>query len=92
MSASLTAFLTALSSKVFSLALILFLVLNGAALAAFLLTRSRKLVDAWTPKLVAADALLLGAGLGVPLVAGLAKLGVQAISSMLGGGAAPVEP
>jgi hypothetical protein len=92
MAQSLASFLTALSAKVFSLALIVFLVLNGAAIAAFLVTRSRKLVDAWTPKLVAADALLLGAGLGVPLVAGLAKLGVQAISSMLGGGAVTPEP
>ena len=91
MSASLTAFLSALSAKVFSVSVFLFLLVNGTALVAFLLTRSRKLVDEWTPKLVAADALLLGAGLGVPLVAGLAKLGVQAISSMLGGGAT-VEP
>ena len=92
MAESVGAFLSSLSTSIFRISAIVFLVLNGAALAAFLVTRSRRLVDAWTPKLVAADALLLGAGLGVPLVAGLAKLGIQAISSMLGGGAAPIEP
>ena len=82
------AFLSSLSSKVFWFAAICFVLLNGAALAAFLLTRNRRLVDQWTPKLVAADALLLGAGLGVPLVSGLAKMGIQAIASMLGSGPA----
>jgi hypothetical protein len=86
MADSLVSFLSALSSKVFWFAAILFVLLNGAALAAFLLTRSRRLVDEWTPRLVTADALLLGAGLGVPLVSGLAKLGIQAVASMLGTG------
>ena len=79
-------FLSALSSKVFWFAAICFVLLNGAALAAFFLTRSRRLVDEWTPKLLTADALLLGAGLGVPLVSSLAKLGIQAVAGMLGGG------
>ena len=86
MAESLVSFLSALSSKVFWFAAICFVLLNGAALAAFFLTRSRRLVDEWTPKLVTADALLLGAGLGVPLVSGLAKMGIQAIASMLGAG------
>jgi hypothetical protein len=88
MAESLVSFLSALSSKVFWFAAICFVLLNGAALAAFLLTRSRRLVDEWTPRLVAADALLLGAGLGVPLVSGLAKLGIQAIAATLGTGPA----
>jgi hypothetical protein len=82
----LAGFLSSLSSKVFWFAATCFILLNGAALAAFLLTRSRRLVDEWTPRLVTADVLLLGAGLGVPLVSGLAKLGIQAIASMLGTG------
>jgi hypothetical protein len=90
MAESLVSFLSALSSKVFWFAAICFVLLNGAALAAFLLTRSRRLVDEWTPRLVAADALLLGAGLGVPLVSGLAKLGIQAIAATLGAG--PLTP
>jgi hypothetical protein len=86
MAQSVASFLSALSSKVFWFSAICFVILNGAAIAAFVLTRSRRIVDEWTPKVLAADALLLGAGLGVPLVSGLAKLGIQALSSMLGTG------
>ena len=86
MAESLVSFLSALSSKVFWFAATCFILLNGAALAAFLLTRSRRLVDEWTPRLVTADALLLAAGLGVPLMSGLAKLGIQVVASMLGTG------
>jgi hypothetical protein len=86
MADAVVSFLSALSSKVFWFAAICFVLLNGAALGAFVLTRSRRLVDEWTPRLLAADALLLGTGLGVPLVAGLAKLGVKAVASMLGAG------
>ena len=86
MANGVVSFLSALSSKVFWFSAICFVILNGAAIAAFVLTRSRRIVDEWTPKLLAADALLLGAGLGVPLVSGLAKLGIQALAGMLGTG------
>ena len=89
MVAATVSFLSALSSKVFWFSAICFVILNGAAIAAFVLTRSRRIVDEWTPRLLAADALLLGAGLGVPLVSGLAKLGIQAVASMLGSGPTP---
>ena len=92
MAESLVSFLSALSSKVFWFAAICFLLLNGAALVAFFLTRSRRLVNEWTPRLLAADAVLLGAGLGVPLVSGLATLGIQALSSLLGSGPATAPP
>ena len=91
MADSISSFLSALGSKVFWFCAIAFVVVNGAALAAFALTRSRRLVNTWTPKLVTADALLIGAGLGVPLASALAKLGVNALASMLGG-APSAEP
>lgn len=84
MESSLLAFLSGLSTKVFWLAAIAFVLVNGAAIAAFSLTRSRRLVNDWTGKLVVANVVLLGAGLGVPLLAGLAKIGVRAVSSILG--------
>lgn len=76
---SVAGFLTNLSSFLFRTALIAFLIINGAALAALLVTRSRRLVDTWTQRIVAVDAVLLGAGLGVPLLAGLVKLGIRAL-------------
>ena len=84
MESTLVSFLNGLSSKVFWLAAVTFVVLNGAAIAAFALTRSRRLVNDWTGKLVAVDALLLGAGLGIPLLSGLAKIGIRAVASVLG--------
>lgn len=89
MDTTVIGFLDALSSRVFWIAVVGFVVLNGAAIGVFALTRSRRLVNEWTGRLVGANALLLGAGLGVPLVSGLTKLGVRALASMLGTGPSP---
>jgi hypothetical protein len=87
METAAVSFLDSLGSTVFRIAAICFVVLNGAAAVTVVMTRSRRIVDAWVPRLLAVDAVLLGAGLGVPLVAGLAKYGVKAIAAMtLGGG------
>ena len=82
------AFLDALGSKLFWLSLVCFVVINGAAVAAFVLTRSRRLVDTWMPRLLVADAILVGTGVGGPLLTGAAKLGVHALATMAGGVAA----
>jgi hypothetical protein len=89
--ATLVGFLNGLSAKVFWFAAVLFVLLNGAALAAFVVTRSRRLVDEWTPRLLATDAVLLTAGLGVPLLSGLARIGIHAVAALFGGGSAPVR-
>jgi hypothetical protein len=89
--ATLVGFLNGLSAKVFWFAAVVFVLMNGAAIVAFAMTRSRHLVNEWTGKLVALDAVLIGAGLGVPLVAGLAKIGVHALAAMFGGGATPAR-
>jgi hypothetical protein len=85
--ATLVGFLNGLSSKIFWFAAVTFVLVNGAAVVAFGLTKSRRLVNEWTGKLVVLDAVLIGAGLGVPLVAGLAKIGVHALAAMFGGNA-----
>ncbi len=77
---SVIGFLTSLSTFLFRTAAVLFVLVNGAAIAVFVATRSRRLVDAWTPRLVTLDAFLLGAGVGVPLLAGLVKFGIRALS------------
>ena len=91
MEATLVGFLSGLSSKIFWFAAVAFLLVNGAAVVAFGMTRSRQLVNEWTGKLVAVDAVLVGAGLGVPLLTGLAKIGVHALAAMFGGGATPAR-
>ena len=85
MSDTIVGFLSSLSSTVFRLAAICFILVNGVAIAAFALTRSRRLIDSWTPRIVTIDAVLLGAGLGVPLLSGAAKLGVRVLAGLGGG-------
>jgi hypothetical protein len=85
MEAAITDFLNGISARIFWIAAAGFVVINGATVAAFLVTRSRRLVDAWPPKLVATDAVLVGAGLGVPLLLGAVKFGVHALSALVTG-------
>jgi len=62
--------LARLGSRALSLSLVGFVLVNGAALAALFITRDRTLVNRWTGHLLAANLVLAGAGLGVPLLAG----------------------
>ena len=50
------------------------------AIAVVIQTRSRELVNRWTGRIVAANVLLLGTGLGVPMTAYLARSVVIAIA------------
>ena len=85
METNIVNFLSSLSSTVFRVAAICFVLVNGAAIAGFALSRNRRLVDGWTRRIVTIDAVLLGAGLGIPLLAAAAKLGVRALAGMAGG-------
>jgi hypothetical protein len=85
MGTNIVHFLSSLSSITFRLAAICFVLVNGIAIAAFALSRNRRLVDDWTKRIVTIDAVLIGAGLGVPLLAAGAKLGIHALAGMAGG-------
>ncbi len=50
-----------------------------AAVAVVMATRSRELVNRWTGRVLAANLLLLGAGLGVPAAAFTFKLAAKAV-------------
>ena len=54
--------------------------IDALAIAAVVRTRSRELVNRWTGRIVAANVLLLGAGLGVPMTAYLARSVVLAVA------------
>jgi hypothetical protein len=54
--------------------------IDGLAIAVVLRTRSRELVNRWTGRMVAANLLLLGAGLGVPVTTYVAKSIVLAVA------------
>jgi len=54
--------------------------IDALAVAAIAQTRSRELVNRWTGRIVAANMLLLGTGLGVPMTAYLARSVVLAVA------------
>jgi hypothetical protein len=61
-----------------------FLLMNGLAVTAFFVTRDRGLVNRWTSKLVFGNVVLLGTGLGVPILTKAAMLVVEAVGATAG--------
>jgi hypothetical protein len=78
---TVSASLAWLGTTAFRWSAIAFVLLNTAAVVAVFVTRDRSLVNRWTSRLLVADALLLGSGLGIPVVARAARLVVEAVSS-----------
>jgi hypothetical protein len=72
--------LDSIGSRAFSLSAVLFVLLNGAAVTVIAVRRDREFVNRWTSRILAANLLLVGTGLGVPLVALMARTAVQALA------------
>ncbi len=79
MKADLLTWLAGTGSWAWHTALALFLLLNGAAILALVVTRNRALVDRWTSRWLAANVALIGFGVGGPLVTGALRLVVSAL-------------
>lgn len=77
---SIISWLDGVGSTAFTLSAVAFVVLNGIAIASLFLTRDRGLVNRWTPHFLAANLLLLGTGLGVPLAALAARTVITAVT------------
>jgi hypothetical protein len=73
---SLRTLLEGVGTWAWHLGLGLFLFLNAVAILAVVVTRDRALVDRWAGRWLAANLALLGLGAGVPVVAGLLRLGI----------------
>ena len=78
---TVSASLAWLGTAAFRWSAIAFVLVNAAAVVAVFVTRDRSLVNRWTSRLVVVDALLLGSGLGIPVVARAARLVVETVSS-----------
>jgi hypothetical protein len=72
--------LASVGSRAFTVSLGLFVLVNGVALAAFFITRDRAMVNRWTGRLLATNMVLVGTGLGVPMVTSIARLAITAMS------------
>jgi hypothetical protein len=80
METSMIDWLASVGSRAFTVSAWLFLLVNGAAVAAFMITRDRALVNRWTGRLLAANLVLAGTGLGVPVLTAMARLAIVAMS------------
>ena len=77
---TIVSWLDGVGSAAFTLSAVAFVALNVVAIAAVLSTRDRGLVNRWTPHFLAANLLLLGTGLGVPLAALAARSVITAVT------------
>lgn len=76
----------------FTVSLWAFLLLNGGAALLIAATRRRDLVQKFTSPWLAANILLLGTGVGVPMVAGVAKSVVEMVgTAVVSQAPAPVD-
>jgi hypothetical protein len=69
MQAETVAWLDGLGSTAFTISAWAFLILNAAGVAVVAWKRDRAMVNRWTSRFLAANLLLLGSGLGVPVAA-----------------------
>jgi hypothetical protein len=74
--------LGSLGATAFRWSVIAFILINGIAVVGLLVTRDRSLVNRWTAKLLAADLLLLGTGIGIPVVTGAARMVIEAVAGV----------
>lgn len=79
-------------SQVFWTCAIVLVVVDVAAAAVVIQARSRAMVNRWTGRIVAANVLLLGAGLGVPAATYVAKVVVLAVAPSVESAAARARP
>ncbi|GMV10853.1 MAG TPA: hypothetical protein PKC83_02320 [Gemmatimonadaceae bacterium] len=80
METALLEWLARIGSGAFTLSLGAFVLLNGAAVVAVVVTRDRSLVNRWTGRILAANLVLAGTGLGIPLVTTVTRLGIMAVT------------
>jgi hypothetical protein len=80
MDAEIMQWLGNLSSTVVRLSAVLFVVVNAVVLGVFAVKRDRSLVQRWTSPWLAANAILIGAGVGTPLLIGITKFAITALA------------
>jgi hypothetical protein len=79
---ALASSLSDLAGAAFRWSAVAFLLVNGVAALVLWITRDRRLVNRFTSPLLAANLLLLGTGVGLPVLAGAMRLVVTAVGSV----------
>ncbi len=79
MNDAILAWLGDVSSWAWQTSVVLLIVVNVAAVAVVSVTRDRGIVNRWTGRWLGANVGLIGLGAGVPMLAGLLRLGFSAL-------------
>lgn len=83
MEAAILAWLQNLAIRAFGISLFLMLAIDGAFAVILLATRDRDIVNRWTSRVLAANLVLAGTGVGVPVLALGSRLAVRAVAPLL---------
>jgi hypothetical protein len=82
--AEFSAWLDGAATRAFALSATLFVLLNATAVALVFAKRDRAMVNRWTARWVAANLVLIGAGVGLPVAAQVTRMTLAAISAVRG--------
>jgi len=83
MEAAILAWLQGVAIRAFGLSLFLILAIDGAFAVAVFATRDRSIVNRWTSRILAANLVLAGTGIGVPVLALGSRLVVRAVAPLV---------
>ena len=83
MEAAILAWLQDLAIRAFGLSLFLLLAIDGAFAFVIFATRDRAIVNRWTSRVLAANLMLAGTGVGVPMLALGSRLVVRAVAPLI---------
>lgn len=80
MEAAIQAWLQDLAIRAFGISLFLMVAIDGAFALILFATRDRTIVNRWTSRVLAANLVLAGTGVGVPMLALSSRVAVRAMA------------
>jgi hypothetical protein len=83
MEAAILAWLQDLAIRAFGISLFLVLAIDGAFAVILFATRDRAIVNRWTSRVLAANLVLAGTGVGVPMLAFGSRVVVRAVAPLI---------
>jgi hypothetical protein len=83
MEAAILAWLQDLAIRAFGISLFLLLAIDGAFALIVFATRDRTIVSRWTSRVLAANLVLAGTGVGVPVLALSSRLAVRVVAPLI---------
>ena len=83
MESAILAWLQNLAIRAFGISLFLLLAINGAFALVLFVTHDREIVNRWTSRVLAANLMLAGTGVGVPVLALGSRLVVRAVAPLI---------